>query len=277
MTGKFKVLSSVLLGLALTGCVSQEKYNALRLDDDALREQLTIAAKNAAEAEARASSYKSQLELLNNGIGGAQGAITNLTAQNADLARQLADLNQKYLDAIGRAGQGSVLPAPLNNALEELAKAHPELLEFDSARGLLRFKADVTFASGDATLTTKGRDVVREFAQILNSQAKGFEFLVVGHTDDVRVSNPATIAKGHKDNWYLSAHRAISVAEVLIASNVSPARLGVTGYSDERPIASNATEAGKAKNRRVEVVILPTTFKIPAPVGTPAAMSAGKP
>lgn len=261
MTGSVKLVSVALLGLAMTGCVAQEKYNALSLEADALREQLAIAAKDAAAAKAEAASYKSQLDLLNGGLGGAQGTIGSLTAQNAQLAQQLKEMQDRYNELLGKANNGGgALPAPLSNALEDLARAHPDLLEFDAARGIVRFKADVTFASGDATLTPGARKAVQEFADILNSQAKGYEFLVVGHTDNVTHFTPATVAKGHKNNWYLSSHRAISVAEVLIGSNVAASRLGVTGYADERPIASNTTEAGKAKNRRVEVVILPTTF-----------------
>jgi hypothetical protein len=61
------------------------------------------------------------------------------------------------------------------------------------------------------------------------------------------------------DNWYLSAHRAIAVAAELRESHVNPQRLGVVGYADQRPIASNTTSSGQAQNRRVEVLILPTT------------------
>jgi hypothetical protein len=68
----------------------------------------------------------------------------------------------------------------------------------------------------------------------------------------------ATIRSGHKDNWYLSAHRAISVSEALQKDGVNPARLGVMGYADQHPIADNSTTGGRAQNRRVEVLILPT-------------------
>jgi chemotaxis protein MotB len=83
--------------------------------------------------------------------------------------------------------------------------------------------------------------------------------MVAGHTDSTRVSRPETIQAGHKDNWYLSAHRAIAVAEELQKQGVNGQRLGVIGYADKRPVAGNDTAAGRAQNRRVEVLILPTT------------------
>lgn len=266
MIVKTKVLGLAVAGMLLTGCVPVEKYNALHLDRDRLAEQLAAAQSEASSARAEAESYKQQLGILSGAGTSAQQIIANLTTQNAELSRQLDELNRKYQEAAGRRADQPALPPQLDTALKELAAANPDLLEFDSMKGILRFKADVTFASGDASLTSRGKEVVDRFAQILNTQARGYEFIVAGHTDNVRVINPEVIKKGHKDNWYLSAHRAITVAQVLINDNVSPTRLGVTGYADQRPVAPNTSEAGKAKNRRVEVLILPN-----APVRAPKA------
>lgn len=262
MNTVLKLAALTTVGMMLTGCVAQEKYNALRLDRDRLAEQLQAADSEAKAARAEAESYKQQLATLTAGTGGAQQVIANLSAENSELRRQLGELNQRYADIMGRTPGQPALPPALDTALKDLAAANPDLLEFDSERGVLTFKNDVTFASGDATLTGRGAEVVKRFAAILNSQARGFEFIVAGHTDNVRVQNPETVRKGHKDNWYLSAHRAITVAQTLISDNVSPARMGVTGYAEQRPVAPNTTEAGKAKNRRVEVLILPTNLKI---------------
>lgn len=262
MNSLSKVVSITALGMLMTGCVAQEKYNALSLDRARLAEQLAAAQAEASAARAEAESFRQQLAVLMSGQGGAQQIIANLTSQNSELQRQLDDLNRRYAEVAGRPVGAPALPPPLDSALKQLAAANPDILEYDSSKGILRFKADVTFASGDATLTPKGAEVIRRFAAILNEQAKGFEFIVAGHTDSDRVQNPETIRKGHKDNWYLSAHRSISVAEALIKDNVSAIRMGVTGYADQRPVAPNTTEAGKARNRRVEVLILPTNLKI---------------
>jgi chemotaxis protein MotB len=84
--------------------------------------------------------------------------------------------------------------------------------------------------------------------------------MVAGHTDDTPVVNPATKAK-HPDNWYLSSHRAIAVGDELLKHQVSGQRVAVVGYADQRPIASNGTSEGQAQNRRVEVLILPSTVR----------------
>jgi chemotaxis protein MotB len=264
---RFSTLVSVVLGLALTGCVSQEKYNALKLDRDGLAEQLAKAQSDASSARAEADSYKNQLALLNQNGGSLQGLVTNLQQQNANLQAQLDEINRKYAEAMNRPAGSTPLPKELNDELQQFANQNPDLVDFDSARGIVKFKSDVTFASGSAEVTPKAKEAITRFAQILNSNAASrYELLVAGHTDNQRVSNPNTIKAGHLDNWFLSAHRAISVASELRQDRINPQRLGVVGYADQRPIASNTTSQGQAQNRRVEVLILPTTVKSGGPV-----------
>jgi chemotaxis protein MotB len=175
---------------------------------------------------------------------------------------------------VNKAGQGPVLPEPLSNALTEFARQNPDLVDFDAARGIVKFKSDVTFATGSSDIQPKARDAIARFAQILNSNAAStYELMVAGHTDNTHVVNPATINAGHKDNWYLSAHRAISVGSALIGDRVNPQRMAVTGYADQRPIAANTSESGKAQNRRVEVLILPTTVRSNGVAGAPESAS----
>jgi chemotaxis protein MotB len=257
-----QIIGTALIGFVLTGCVSQEKYNALKLERDGLTEQLAKADSDAKTARAEADSYKNQLALLNQNGGSLTGLIENLRQQNAALQAQYNELNGKYAEAMNRPPGGTILPAALSNELSEFARQNPDLVDFDSARGIVKFKSDITFASGSAEVTPKAKDAIVRFSQILNSQAaQGYELLVAGHTDNQKVSNPNTIKQGNLDNWYLSSHRAITVAAELRHSNVSPQRIGVVGYADQRPVASNTTSTGQAQNRRVEVLILPTTIK----------------
>jgi chemotaxis protein MotB len=267
----------VALGLTTltTGCaVSQEKYNALKLDRDRLAEQLGSAQNQASIARSEADALKGQLGLIGQGGSGKDAMILNLTTQNAELQKQLDELNRRYADAVGKVGNGMALPEALSNELSAFAAQNPDLVSFDAQRGIVKFKSDVTFATGSSELRPQAKEAITRFSQILNSPtASGYELMVAGHTDNTRVANPATIQAGHKDNWYLSAHRAISVGQELTRSNVNPQRLAVTGYADQRPVASNASEGGKQQNRRVEVLILPTTVRsapvAPAVAGTP--------
>ena len=271
-------LSVVALGLIAAGCVSQEKYNALRLERDGLNEQLARAQQDSSTARAQAASWKGQLDQVMAGTNGRDGLTSNLVQQNQGLQAQLAEVTAKYNDALSRIGQGAPLPAELQSELTTFADQNPNLVEFDAKTGTVKFKNDLVFNSGDATLQPSAMSAIDKFASILKSPAaSGYELLVCGHADTQKVS-AGTVARGHKDNWYLSSHRALSVAEALQKDGVSSKRIGAVGYGEYRPIAANDTKAGMAMNRRVEVLILPQQIadSVPSAAAPMSANTAGE-
>lgn len=275
-------LGLATIGLLLTGCVSQEKYNAMKLRADQLAEQAGQSDTDAQRARAQADAYKAQLDQIANGGNTRDAMMANMGKQNADLQAQLAALQAKYESELSRPptvlASSSALPAPLTNALNEFAAANPDIVDFDAARGVVKFKSDVTFTPGSAEVSEKAKAAIERFAQILNSTgANGYELMVAGHTDNTPVLKRSTMEQGHFDNWYLSAHRAIAVAAELVRNGVHKSRIGVAGYADQRPIASNNTEAGKAQNRRVEILILPTSSRSGSLASSTGGVSAPRP
>ena len=128
-----------LSGLAIVGCVPQEKYAALKLDRDRLAEQLGNSQSEIEQAKAQADAYKSQLGAIMGAGNNRDAIIQNLTTQNGDLQRQLDELNGKYRDAVAltaKAGSGgggteTALPAPLSSELSTFASENPDLVDFD--------------------------------------------------------------------------------------------------------------------------------------------------
>ena len=279
MARMHKWLGLALITLSLTGCVSQEKYNAMKLRADQLAEQNGQAEAAAQRDRAQADAYKSQLDQMGNSANTNSGLVANQAQQIATLSAQAAEWKTKYEDALNRPAQivqvgGSALPPQLTNALNEFATANPDIVDFDAARGIVKFKSDVTFPSGSTVVSSKGIAAIQKFASILNSSgASGYELMVAGHTDNAPVVKQTTKDQGNYDNWYLSTHRAIAVAAELVKTGVSSSRLGVAGYADKRPIASNSSEAGKQQNRRVEVLILPTSVRSPVSGNTASTAS----
>jgi len=104
---------------------------------------------------------------------------------------------------------------------------------------------DVTFASGSAKLNQRAKQSLQQQAEILR-QLPDLEFTVVGHTDSVGRASY---------NKRLSQRRARSVRDYLVSQGVSGDHLKSAGRGEEAPVASNATPAGRAKNRRVELEI----------------------
>ena len=106
------------------------------------------------------------------------------------------------------------------------------------------------FPSGDATVDPKIHPTVAKIAETVAAIPNPVR--LEGHTDSVPIHNAR-----FSSNWELSAARAISMLELLTAKfGVDRARVAIAGYADNVPVGSNQTEAGRALNRRVDVVIL---------------------
>lgn len=113
---------------------------------------------------------------------------------------------------------------------------------------VVTFSDAVLFASGSADIKQEAFGVLEKLSKSLNT-APG-RIIIEGHTDNVPIS-----AGKYTSNWELSTARAASVLHFLITKGVDPNRFSIAGYAEYRPLASNETEDGRAKNRRVELVI----------------------
>jgi chemotaxis protein MotB len=109
----------------------------------------------------------------------------------------------------------------------------------------------VLFDSGSADIKPAADPLLSALSRLLKTQVRN-PIQVEGNTDDVPVSGR------FPTNWELSTTRATAVVRDLISHGVWPGRLSATGYADRHPIASNANEAGRRRNRRVELVVLRT-------------------
>ena len=119
------------------------------------------------------------------------------------------------------------------------------------ARGLVIrvLTDDLLFASGQATLEGRADGLLGEIAQLLNVD-ETHPISVEGNTDDVPIHSSQ-----FPSNWGLSTTRASTVVRFLIGHGVGPSRLTASGNAEQRPVDSNATAAGRARNRRVEIVM----------------------
>lgn len=128
----------------------------------------------------------------------------------------------------------------------------------------------ILFDSGEADLKPEGRQVLLKVAQVLQ-QHTNRQVQVVGHTDNIPVHTRTR--GGFTDNWSLSAGRATAAVRFLQEqAKVDPRRLAAVGLGEFRPLADNATAEGRARNRRIAVVILPEEI-VPSDTRTNAAPS----
>jgi chemotaxis protein MotB len=157
-----------------------------------------------------------------------------------------------------RSGQG-VLPDARSNADAQAriarAVAQNDALKSrarvqSTERGLIISLAEAGFfAPGEANLREDALPLIDALADALRDEAAPLR--IEGHTDSTPISN-ARFAS----NWDLSAARASAVLARLAARGLPAQRLSVAGFADQRPVADNSTEEGRAQNRRVDVVVL---------------------
>ncbi len=124
---------------------------------------------------------------------------------------------------------------------------------------------EILFDSGSAVIKPEGREVLQRVGEILKEQTdKGI--VIEGHTDNVPISGK--LAEVYPTNWELSTARATSVVRFLQdVVGIPPERLSAVGYGPYRPVASNDTPEGRARNRRIEIKLVPleTPLFQPAP------------
>jgi len=115
---------------------------------------------------------------------------------------------------------------------------------------------DILFDTGKAEVSDGGRKLLADVAKSL-AGLPTYAIQVAGHTDSARVVTPATQER-FPTNWELSTGRATNVVRFLQERGKIPgARLTAAGFAEYRPTASNATDDGRSKNRRIEILLVP--------------------
>jgi chemotaxis protein MotB len=100
----------------------------------------------------------------------------------------------------------------------------------------------------------EGLDVLQRVVEILKN-VKDKSIRVEGHTDNVKIKG--RLAKQYPTNWELSAARALNVTKYLQQQGLDPVLLSATAFGEYQPVAGNDTPEGRAKNRRIAIILLP--------------------
>ena len=175
----------------------------------------------------------------------------NMQGQSKEAKNSENPGSPKTLDAtVQRQGQKEGMEKDLRTVIG--SNSLGGVMDIKTSPGLIRLQMDASllFQVGRSDISPKGLDALDKIASILLIYATNIE--VEGHTDNTPIGNSA-----QNSNWNLSADRAVSVVQKLIEFGVPPKKLHATGYADTRPIASNHTEEGRTKNRRVEFIMIP--------------------
>ncbi len=232
-----------------TGCVSDQQFKDLKLQNSAQERHIKDLEGQLQAANLELEQAKRQIEAL-----GGKGNIEMQALQQKIAA--LEEEKKALIAAMQKLGVAQ-LPAELNSMLADWAKGS-DLVSFDATRGIVKFKSDLLFEKGSDEVAPSALEAVKALCTILNTeQAKAFDIIIAGHTDDLPILKPDTKVK-HPSNWYLSAHRAITVLDVMTTNGIVSERASVRGFGEFRPIVPNEpNKKGSPQNRRVEIYIVP--------------------
>ncbi|MFC1738140.1 OmpA family protein [Planctomycetota bacterium] len=255
-TSKFIRIFLLCLGLfVINGCVSEQEYKDLKVQNNTQRKRIAELESELKATELQLEKLKRQLNTVENQGGIEADALQQeIAALEEDLASKrelIASMQQRLLYG------GVQLPVELSTKLEDFAK-DKDLVTYDPDRGIVKFKSDLLFETGSANVASSAVNAVKALCVILNSkEASDFDIIITGHTDDIPIAKPATREK-HPTNWHLSAHRAISILDVMSKNNLAPERMSIRGFGEYRPVAPNQpNKKGNPQNRRVEIYIVP--------------------
>lgn len=177
---------------------------------------------------------------------------SRLNRQAEPLLRQLHDLHTGLAAPAPALAAARPRLAPL---LADEVKAGALEVRDEAQRSVVTFAADALFAAGTAELQPQQRERLHRVAQALRGQPGRIE--VMGHTDDRPIESLR-----FPSNWHLSRERARAVAAALVEAGLPAERVRAEGRAETEPRAPNDTPAGRARNRRVEVLLL-----LPRPQG----------
>ncbi len=249
-----------LTGLLATGCVTSGTFEAMKKDRDekAARVQ-TLEAALAAEQQ-NVAALTAERDRLAGDLEKRQGELANMLKDQSQLQASLAEMESalKQVEERKRAAEARV-----NEFKQLLARFKPLMdsgklrVKISDGRMVVEVGTDILFASGSAQLSPEGKAAIAEVAAVL-AGIEGKRFQVEGHTDNV----PIKTAK-YPTNWELAADRALTVTKTMIEAGLTPDRVSGASFGEFKPAAPNDTPENKARNRRIEIVVVPDLSSLP--------------
>jgi chemotaxis protein MotB len=257
-----RMVLMALVGTTLCGCgPSQADYDAKAKEAEDAKQQV-------GKLQGQLATDESQISQLKSAVGMAQSQAMS-DQQKADL--------EEAKKAMQEAQERGKLLDDLTTKFKRMIDAGHLKVTTRHGRVVLQLHNDVLFDTGEAEVKPAGKTALAEVAATLRGVgAKRFQ--VAGHTDNQPITTEKK--KLFPTNWELSTARAIAVVKLLTSEGVDPATLSAAGYGPYDPVASNAAPDGQAKNRRIEITLVPHVTALvppalpPAPPPTPPAPSA---
>ncbi|QED38312.1 OmpA family protein [Antarcticibacterium arcticum] len=250
----------------------REEYDKIKAERDRLNSELQTTRENlesltrsydaleANSSSAIAENSRQNRELLAE-LEEKGKALATEQARLEKLQRDLAARSQRVDELEGliaaKDAKMNALKTAVSNALTNF-EGKGLTVEQRDGKVYVSMENKLLFSSGSWAVNTEGRKAVQQLGQVL-AQNPDIAVLIEGHTDNVPYGGTGQLT----DNWDLSTKRATSIVQILREnSGIDASNLTAAGRGEYAPIASNQTAEGKAKNRRIEVILTPKLDEI---------------
>jgi chemotaxis protein MotB len=277
------LLALTVAFLLLIGCVAKDDYLRKQAEADALsRDLATLITEN--------QGFRQRIGGLQENIRGLEEKISGLDAEKETLTAERNGLNAR-LNTLGEETNRTIeelrnrntelegdkqmlgesialLKRSKETEVKTVSKTYEELLAemkgeieqgqiaITELRGKLTVEVvdKILFDSGQAEVKPEGLAVLKRVVEILTTVTDKV-IRIEGHTDNIPIAG--TLAKRYPTNWELSAARALNVTRYLEKEGIDPAILSAAAFGEYQPVAENDTPEGRAKNRRIAIILLP--------------------
>ncbi|MBI5906310.1 MAG: OmpA family protein [Deltaproteobacteria bacterium] len=182
---------------------------------------------------------------------GLQKALDEKTKRVADLEREAEGLRVAKEEEVRKTS--STYESLMEKMKKEISAGQVTISEL-KGKLTVNMVDSILFDSGKAEVKEGGLAILDKVISILK-EVKDKSIRIEGHTDNVQILG--ALAKKYPTNWELSAARAINVTRFLQQQGIDPAQLSAVGYGEYKPVGDNAAPEGRAKNRRIEINLVP--------------------
>jgi chemotaxis protein MotB len=258
-------LTATLIALSAAACgIDENVHNAALKDRDekardlaatkaALDKEQAAHKKDVDARDARVSTLTKKLESLGQDVSRLETERTDLGGELESAKKRMEELKKAQAQAEARAAQFRKLVTQFKT-LTDAGKLKVEIRE---NRMIIALGDKILFDPGKTDLKPEGKDALTQVAAVLKD-LQNRNFQVAGHTDNVPIKSPK-----FRSNWDLSTARAVEVVNFMMSQGLDGKRLSAAGYAEQSPVVANDTTENKAKNRRIEITLVPNLDDLP--------------